>query len=216
MVEKRKQRAGTQVGATAIEYGLIAALVAVVIITGLTALGTSLNTKFDPVASTVQAAEPGGPGDGPTTTPSASATATITPESGGETSSEAPATQTPTPTLDEEGPRILADTLCLLGPGPAYDVVSAVRAGSPVEVLGVGLGGGWLVVDNPHFPGAVCWVTDEAVALPEAFIPDKVFPIPPRSTSTPKPERRQGCIVRARCEVPCPMPNPDQYPVCFE
>ena len=43
-------------GATAIEYGLIAALVAVVIITGLTALGTSLNAKFGTVSSTVSAA----------------------------------------------------------------------------------------------------------------------------------------------------------------
>ena len=33
-------------GATAIEYGLIAALVAVVIITGLTAVGTTLNATF--------------------------------------------------------------------------------------------------------------------------------------------------------------------------
>ncbi|MBW1877784.1 MAG: Flp family type IVb pilin [Deltaproteobacteria bacterium] len=46
-------------GATAIEYGLIAALVAVVIITGLTALGTSLNQKFSSVASEVTAATPG-------------------------------------------------------------------------------------------------------------------------------------------------------------
>jgi pilus assembly protein Flp/PilA len=47
-------------GATAIEYGLIAALVAVVIITGLTALGTSLNAKFDSVATEVTNATPGG------------------------------------------------------------------------------------------------------------------------------------------------------------
>ena len=33
-------------GATAIEYGLIAALIAVVIITGLTSVGTNLNAKF--------------------------------------------------------------------------------------------------------------------------------------------------------------------------
>jgi pilus assembly protein Flp/PilA len=33
-------------GATAIEYGLIAALIAVVIITGVTAVGTSLSTTF--------------------------------------------------------------------------------------------------------------------------------------------------------------------------
>jgi len=43
--------------ATAIEYGLIAALVAVVIITGLTALGTSLDEKFEAVADCVGIAE---------------------------------------------------------------------------------------------------------------------------------------------------------------
>jgi pilus assembly protein Flp/PilA len=41
-------------GATAIEYGLIAALVAVAIITALTLLGGSLSDMFDQVASTVQ------------------------------------------------------------------------------------------------------------------------------------------------------------------
>ena len=34
-------------GAAAIEYGLIAALIAIAIIVGATALGTSLNTLFD-------------------------------------------------------------------------------------------------------------------------------------------------------------------------
>lgn len=33
-------------GATAIEYGLIAALISVALITGATALGTSLNNQF--------------------------------------------------------------------------------------------------------------------------------------------------------------------------
>ena len=37
-------------GATAIEYGLIAALIAVVIIAGVTTLGTSLNTTFGKVS----------------------------------------------------------------------------------------------------------------------------------------------------------------------
>jgi pilus assembly protein Flp/PilA len=37
-------------GATAIEYGLIAALISVVIITGLTLIGGSLNTMFTRVA----------------------------------------------------------------------------------------------------------------------------------------------------------------------
>ncbi len=40
-------------GATAIEYGLIAALIAVAIITGATTLGSTLNAKFDGIATTV-------------------------------------------------------------------------------------------------------------------------------------------------------------------
>ena len=40
-------------GATAIEYGLIAALIAVAIITGATQLGTTLNAKFAAIASSV-------------------------------------------------------------------------------------------------------------------------------------------------------------------
>ncbi len=41
-------------GATAIEYGLIAALIAVVIITGLTSVGTNLNTKLDSIANSLR------------------------------------------------------------------------------------------------------------------------------------------------------------------
>ncbi len=40
-------------GATAIEYGLIAALVAVVIITALTALGSKLSTTFQSVSDSL-------------------------------------------------------------------------------------------------------------------------------------------------------------------
>jgi pilus assembly protein Flp/PilA len=41
-------------GATAIEYGLIAALIAVVIITGVTAVGSNLSTMFDSLATELQ------------------------------------------------------------------------------------------------------------------------------------------------------------------
>ena len=43
-----------QSGATAIEYGLIAALIAVVIITGVTAVGTSLSTTFTTISTKLQ------------------------------------------------------------------------------------------------------------------------------------------------------------------
>ena len=40
-------------GATAIEYGLIAALIAVVIITALRAIGTNLNTAFTTIGTSL-------------------------------------------------------------------------------------------------------------------------------------------------------------------
>ncbi|WP_374547709.1 Flp family type IVb pilin [Rhodoblastus sp.] len=43
-----------QSGATAIEYGLIAALISVVCITVLTTVGTNLNAKFTSVANALQ------------------------------------------------------------------------------------------------------------------------------------------------------------------
>jgi pilus assembly protein Flp/PilA len=41
-------------GATAIEYGLIAALIAVVVITALTSIGTNLSTKFTTIATSLR------------------------------------------------------------------------------------------------------------------------------------------------------------------
>jgi pilus assembly protein Flp/PilA len=43
-------------GATAIEYGLIVALIAVVIITAVTTIGTNLSVAFNSVATSTQAA----------------------------------------------------------------------------------------------------------------------------------------------------------------
>jgi pilus assembly protein Flp/PilA len=43
-------------GATAIEYGLIAALIALAIITGATTLGNALNDKFTSIATTLTGA----------------------------------------------------------------------------------------------------------------------------------------------------------------
>ncbi|MCW1843853.1 Flp family type IVb pilin [Prosthecomicrobium hirschii] len=43
-------------GATAIEYGLIASLIAIAIIAGATALGTTLNTSFNFIKSKIKTA----------------------------------------------------------------------------------------------------------------------------------------------------------------
>ena len=49
-----KRFAKDESGATAIEYGLIAGLISVVIITALTTLGTKLNAKFSAVGTALQ------------------------------------------------------------------------------------------------------------------------------------------------------------------
>ncbi len=43
-------------GVTAIEYGLIAALIGLVIIGGITVLGTNLETKFNSIATSIGSA----------------------------------------------------------------------------------------------------------------------------------------------------------------
>lgn len=44
-----------ETGATAIEYGLIVALIAIAIITAVTAVGTNLKAKFSSVGSAISA-----------------------------------------------------------------------------------------------------------------------------------------------------------------
>lgn len=45
-------------GATAIEYGLIAALIGVVIISAVTALGTSIETQFNNIEQAIKTPAP--------------------------------------------------------------------------------------------------------------------------------------------------------------
>ena len=56
MTQFMKRFAQDESGATAIEYGLIAALIAVVIIGGATAVGTQLKAKFTTIATAVSTA----------------------------------------------------------------------------------------------------------------------------------------------------------------
>ena len=56
MTQFMKKFAQDESGATAIEYGLIAALIAVVIIGSAGLVGTSLKTKFTNIATSVNTA----------------------------------------------------------------------------------------------------------------------------------------------------------------
>ena len=54
MVPLFKKFIANESGATAIEYGLIAALISVVIITALTTVGSNLSTKFTSIATALR------------------------------------------------------------------------------------------------------------------------------------------------------------------
>ena len=58
MTKLLKNFANDETGATAIEYGLIAALIALAIVAGAGALGTSLNTQFSNISTRLNAAQP--------------------------------------------------------------------------------------------------------------------------------------------------------------
>lgn len=53
MLETLRTRFGREDGATAVEYGIMVALIAVVIIVAVTALGTNLSTMFQNTADCV-------------------------------------------------------------------------------------------------------------------------------------------------------------------
>jgi pilus assembly protein Flp/PilA len=58
-IQKAKEFARNEEGVTAIEYGLLAALVAVVIIAAVQGIGTSLNETFESVSDKLSGAGAG-------------------------------------------------------------------------------------------------------------------------------------------------------------
>ncbi len=113
------------------------------------------------------------------------------------------ATETPTPLLTPVptlGPvtstganaTVTNDSLCWLGPGPDFEVSSAVLAGARVTLIGRGDLAGWWIIQDPIYHDA-CWMyqqdlkADAGVDLSALT----VFTAPPSPTptltKTPKP-----------------------------
>jgi hypothetical protein len=86
----------------------------------------------------------------------------------------------------------LQDALCWVGPGEQYVVVSAIRNGMRVELLGTGSLPGWYIVRNPiyHDP---CWIPSADLKV-DAGVNLSALPVfsppatpTPTATNTPKP-----------------------------
>jgi hypothetical protein len=95
------------------------------------------------------------------------------------------ATNPPQVSPTPQNPLVVKSSLCWVGPGPVYEVVSAVKQDERVTLLGRGSIDAWWIIDNPiyHDP---CWVMADVLQFDSGFNISglKVFTPPPTPTPT--------------------------------
>lgn len=93
-------------------------------------------------------------------------------------------TTQPTP----QKPLVLRTTLCWMGPGTKFEVVSSLKQGENVEVIGRGSIDGWLIVRNPTYHDP-CWVQASDLQVDASFDVNalQIYYPPPTPTRTPRP-----------------------------
>jgi hypothetical protein len=110
---------------------------------------TSLSGTLSAVQTGTAAALTAAAAPAPLPGPPATAAASITP---------AP------PTAAPQNPTVTTLALCWTGPGNAYPVVSSVKAGTAVELIGVGSVPGWFIIPNPKYHDP-CWIEAKNVKI---------------------------------------------------
>ena len=97
-------------------------------------------------------------------------------------------TETPLPSMTPtpENPLVLRTTLCWVGPGAQYDVVSALKEGERVELLGQGSISDWWIVRNPIYRDP-CWVQAKDIQIEPGYDVSglQIYYPPPTPTLTP-------------------------------
>ena len=121
-------------------------------------------------------------------------------------------TQTPTP----QNPLVIRDTLCWNGPDPSYEVVSSIKAGMRVELVGRANIESWWVVSNPRYH-TPCWMRESDLQIdPDNFSSLPIFtPPPPMGNLHRNPDNRvtptpfnwlpiNPCGIPGFCKTPTP------------
>ncbi|MFL7871953.1 MAG: hypothetical protein AB8I58_24200 [Anaerolineales bacterium] len=97
-------------------------------------------------------------------------------------------TETPLPsaTPTPGNPLVLRATLCWVGPGAQYDVVSALKEGERVELIGKGSIPDWWIVRNPIYKDP-CWVQAQDLQIEPGYNISglETYYPPPTPTFTP-------------------------------
>jgi hypothetical protein len=103
-------------------------------------------------------------------------------------------TPIPTETATPGDPLVLQSTLCWVGPGAQYEVVSALKEGERVPLLGKGSIPDWWIVKNPIYRDP-CWARASDlqvdpgvnVAALQVYYPPPTPTFTPTATFTPTP-----------------------------
>lgn len=104
---------------------------------------------------------------------------------GGAPTSALPATLPPAQTAGTpQSPAVINDTLCWRGPGPTYEVISAVTKGTAVDMLGRGSIAGWYIIRNPIY-GDPCWLQSSDLQIPAGYDVTALPLFNPPFTATP-------------------------------
>jgi hypothetical protein len=115
----------------------------------------------------------------------ASQTAAVTPGAPPTLQSLPTFTPAPAATPTFTNPVVKTATLCWTGPGNAYPVVSGVKEGTAVELLGVGSKEGWFVIKNPTYNDR-CWIQAKDLQLDPFFTTAGLQVYNPPPTPGPK------------------------------
>jgi hypothetical protein len=83
------------------------------------------------------------------------------------------------------------DFPCYTGPGPQYNTLSTLKAGTHLPIVGYSFGGGWFVVSHPTLQGSNCWIDEDFVETTVSVGDLRLIAVPPKPTSTPTPEKEE-------------------------
>ena len=83
------------------------------------------------------------------------------------------------------------DFPCYTGPGPQYNTLSTLKAGTQLPIVGYSFGGGWFVVSHPTLQGSNCWIDEDFVETTVSVGDLRLIAVPPKPTSTPTPEKEE-------------------------
>ncbi len=99
-------------------------------------------------------------------------------------------TNTPAASATPQNPLVTQLSLCWTGPGDAYPVVSSVKDGTRVELMGVGSIAGWYIIRNPRYNDP-CWIEAKYLEIDPNFDLSSLRiynpPPTPGPTETPVP-----------------------------